>query len=563
MDKVITYKDIVDGISKSVPANGLQSVPDIEALIHQAFGALPVTAPNDIYLGGEPTPSEFPEIESWAGFSLNGMDPAQVLAAALSVFRGIPLWHSPEIMLNVQPPVMKAAIAAAAVVTMMNSNMIWDHASGQAHKLEDQIFRHVGRLAQWDEATVGGVFTYGGKGCLAYAVRTGLNRCSPGVSSKGFGINDKHPVVITSETSHYCIESICAQHNMGSVNVVRIPINNDGTINLEAYEKKLDELMGAGIPIAAIIASGGDTLNMAVDSPKAMREISRKVAAKHNLDYEPFLYLDTVVGWPWLTYANYDWQENPLKIPAALRERLESLGNTLGETAWCDAIGCDFHKIGFAPTTSSAFLIRNGAELQSIFKDKVAETQRNAYGQNFFQHASFEHSKSALPVVASWITLQTLGVNGLRAYLARMTEIGDLFRAELSRYGLELINQAGKGWAGVYWLNSKDGPKTYDDLLKAPDQAIADSNRRIANLERYLALGYDGGQRVLLRWIPQYRVPHSKRTAATLVVYPMAPSTTDEDVKRIAARIGEVAQKIAGTPAAKLPFTADMKHVPK
>ena len=67
---------------------------------------------------------------------------------------------------------------------------------------------------------------------------------------------------------------------MGRDAWLKIPTLPDGTISLEEYRNTLRDVMKRGVPIACVIASGGDTLNMAADSPAEMKKILEEEAGK-------------------------------------------------------------------------------------------------------------------------------------------------------------------------------------------------------------------------------------------------------------------------------------------
>lgn len=534
---------------------------DLTGLISQAFDSLPKPEANNAYLGD--TLNVEPDLSAWEHLPSKGGDRKKILAASLSVLHGQPRWFVPSVMHNVNPAPILDAVAASAVASVYNPNMLWDFVCAGVQTLERQLFRQMGTLAGWNEAQPDGVFTFGGKGCLTYAIRVGLNRSLPGVSSNGLG-GSKSPVVITSTSNHYTIDTACSLVGIGTKGVVRIPTVNGGEIDLDAYKKTIDDLMREGTPIACIIASGGNTLDMTVDPAVEMRKIADETASRYNLAYRPFMYMDAVVGWPWLSFKNYDWKRNHLGIPEALHGKLQKLGIGLAQVSACDAFGCDYHKTGLAPYISSAFIVRNAAELHSIFKDSVVETQRESYGNNFVQHHTIEHTRSATPSLSAWIALQNLGTDGLRSYLARMTEVGTAFQERLPAYGMEHVNKNGLGFAGVFWPRPDNGPKNYAELINAPDPIVEECNKRTFAIFDELAVPDHGEKPVVLRYLPQYSLTKSGLPAATIVVFPMAVATSNADIDELVEQIGQTAQRLSRPNAPIRAFRFNPpKHVPK
>lgn len=555
------YMQIADRIEQKLLDPAEKRRDDLVELIGKALDSLPKPSSHDAYLG-DPLSQE-PDLSAWEHLPQEGGDRIKVLAGGLSALHGQPRWHAPSVMHNVNPPPLLDTIAATTVASLYNPNLLWDFVSAGVHTLERQIFRQMGRLAGWKESQPDGVFTFGGKGCLTYAVRIGLNRCTPGISSHGLPTGKK-PVVVTSAANHYTIDTVCSLVGLGTEGCVRIPTKADDTIDILAYAETLDRLMADKTPIACIIASGGNTLDMSVDSPAEMRRIADDLGQKHGLTYKPFLYFDTVVGWPWLSFKDYDWSKNHLEISPALQPKLKTLGDRLAEVSVCDGFSCDYHKTGLAPYSSSSFVIRNAAELHSIFKDTVTELPRDSHGNNFVQHHTIEHSRSAGPSISAWIALQNVGVDGLRSYLARMTEIGTAFQTQLPQYGIEHINPHGLGFAGVFWPRAKNGPSDYAELLKATPEVLEASNKYTFALFDQLANPDDGSKPIMLRYLPQYRQSQSGLPAATIVIYPMALATTNADITELVEQIGKTATRLAEP---NVPFRAfrfnPPKHVPK
>ena len=534
---------------------------DLPNAIKEAFDYLPVVDESDTYLGSQLQAE--PDMSQWEMLPDQGHDRSTVLEAGMKTLHGQPRWHSPAVMHNINPAPILDTVAASAVVNTYNPNMLWDFVSAGGQATERQVLRQMGRMIGWEEAQPEGAFTFGGKGCLINAIRTGLNRCVKNAASEGLPAGPK-PVVISSVANHDCIATVCSLLGFGKKSWLKVPTLSDGSISLEHFRETVKEVMEAGIPIACIVASGGDTLNVAADSPVQMRKIMEEEAALAKLAYKPFLYFDTVVSWPWMTFKDYDWTSNPLEIKDSIAPKMKELGRRLGEAFTCDAIGADFHKTGLVAYQSSVFVIRNAAEYHSVYKDEVEELPRQPHGNNFIQHHTIEHSRSFAPVLSAWISLQNLGIGGLRSYLAHMTEIGSIFQEVLPQYDIEHVNPYGLGFAGVFWPKRKNGPKSYRELIKAEPEVVKSCNDFTFALFGELANPTDGEQSIVLRYLPQFDVSESGLPAATLVVYPMAVSTDIKQAYELAHLIGRKAQKMQTLKLVSnnLDYEAP-KHVPK
>ena len=528
--------------------------------IMQAFDVLPTVKEHDAYLGA-PLQAD-PDLSEWEILPDQGHERSKVLAAGVKTIHGQLRWHSPSVMNNINPTPLLDTVAASAIVNTYSPNMLWDFVSAGGQATERQVLRQIGRLVGWDEAQPEGAFTFGGKGCLINAIRTGLNRCVQNVASEGLP-NGPKPVVIASLSNHDCIATVCSLLGLGEKAWLKIPTLTDGSISLKHYREVLRDVMTKGIPIACIIASGGDTLDVSADSPLQMRKIMEEEAEKVKLSYKPFLYFDTVVSWPWMTFKDYNWELNPLEIKDNIAYKLREVGRRLSEANACDAIGVDFHKIGLVAYQSSVFVIRNAAEFHSIYKDKQEKLPRQPHGNNFIQHHTLEHSRSFAPVLSAWISLQNLGINGLRSYLAHMTEIGSIFQEVLPQYNIEHVNPYGLGFAGVFWPKRKTGPESFAHLIEASPETIKKCNDHTFALFGELAYPTDNARSIILRYVPQFQLSKSGLPIGTLVVFPMGISTTIELAHELAHEIGRKAQKIQSmaSPVNNLAYEAP-NHVP-
>lgn len=360
------------------------------------------------YLGSNKN-IDFSFVKEYENLPLDPKSTKDVLSGAMKYFQRSILWHSPEALQNVTPPPLLEAVSISTIANLYNLNLLWDYVSAGVQEAEQQIVRQISKLAGWTGDS-DGVFTYGGKGCFTYAIRIGLNRCCPQVTKQG--LSGAAPVVITTKFNHYIIESVCAWLGIGKDACIRIKTHEDETIDLHDLELVLNRVLSEKRPIACIILSGGSTINLNIDRVDAAQSIIEKVCSDFNLGYKPFIYFDTVVSWPWFFYKDYDFEKNDLGIPEEALSRIEKVSKLLHTSKYADAIGVDFHKIGFAPYNNSAFFVKNKSELHSVVSDAAVIRERALFDGNFLQHHTIEHSRSATPVMAAWTILQSLGVRG-------------------------------------------------------------------------------------------------------------------------------------------------------
>lgn len=467
---------------------------------------------------------------------------AGVLDNAMRFFQRLILWHAPQTLQNINPPSLLEAVAISTIANLYNPNLLWDYVSAGVQEAEQQIVRQISRLAGWKGNNSDGVFTYGGKACLTYAIRIGLNRCCPQATKQG--LSGIAPVVITSKFNHYIIESVCAWLGLGKDACIRVKTHIDETIDLSDFEDTLNKILSEKRPIACVILSGGSTINLNIDNVYNARRVMERVCSRFNLNYTPFIYFDTVVSCPWLFFKDYDFEKNEIKIPRNILPRIRKVKKLLEGTEYADAIGVDFHKIGFAPYNNSLFLVKKKSELHSVVNDTPIVRERGDFGNNFLQHHTIEHSRSAAPVMAAWTILQSLGVQGFQIYLVQMMIIGDIFRDILPKYGFELLNPQSLCYASIYYPIPPRGFKSYKEIFNGKLEDTNYATQYIYELSKYFSLGGDGSHNAIdVGFLKNLSKSKLGADMSALRIYPMSPHITADDANCLAKQLGEMKKK--------------------
>lgn len=484
---------------------------------------------------------DFSFAKKYENLPLNPQSASEVLSGAMNFFQRSILWHSPQALQNITPPPLLEAVAVSTVANLYNLNLLWDYVSAGAQEAEQQIVRQISKLVGWTGGS-DGVFTYGGKGCLTYAIRVGLNRCCPQATKEGIiGIS---PVVITTKFNHYIIESVCAWLGFGKDACIRVKTCTDETIDLDDLRDTLNKVLSEKKSIACIILSGGSTINLNIDRVDSARNIIEETCSSFNLSYKPFIYFDTVVSWPWMFYRDYDFKENKNKIPEEVLPRIRKVVELLRKAEFADAIGVDFHKIGFAPYNNSAFFVKNKTELHSVVSDTPITRERDVFGNNFLQHHTIEHSRSAAPVMAAWTILQSLGIEGFQMYLAQMMIVGDVFRSIMPKCGFELLNPQSLCYASVYYPIPPQGPKSFNEMS---DASLKDANyatQYIYELSKYFSLGgKDSLNPIDVGFLKNLQKSKLGADMSAIRIFPMSPHITAKEAERLSHQLGKMKEK--------------------
>lgn len=508
---------------------------DLIQQIRQCFGRLPNFIEEDDPFLGDPL-NDYSFLKDFESIPQGLGERTSILTAATSVLQGQIRWQSPATLHNITPPSMIDSVAISTIANLYNPNAIWDYVSAGVHQLEQQVVRQVSSLVGWTEGD--GCFTFGGKACLLYAIRIGINRCLPKASSEGLS-NKPSPLVITSAYNHYIIENVCSTLGLGAIACLRVPTSEIESINLGEFKRTLEDAFSKNRPVACIILSGGNTLHVTVDRLRDVVEIVDELREKYSIEYRPFIYFDTVVGWPWLFFKTYDFNDNPLQFSESTLSKLRSGVDLISAAFLADAIGVDFHKIGFCPYGTSLFLMKAAGELHSINRDAVAKQPRQQFGYNFVQQYTLEHSRSAAPILSAWVALQNTGVIGFQAYLGRLISVGEVFRSILPQFDFELLNPFSIGFASVYCPIQKGGEYSYRCLLEKPAEYIEKYNQYVYKLFQYIEGKHDDSSpRVVVRYLQKYRQASCGSWPAAITIYPMSPYSSIQKATELSYKIG-------------------------
>lgn len=464
-----------------------------------------------------------------------GRKTEEVMHGVADTLTGQLRWNSNAVLHNINPPLAIEAIAASCIANIYNPNPLWDFVSSGSQEMEKQVIRQMSRLIGWDAEEADGIFTFGGKGCLTYGVKLGLNRAIPEnpllglVSSTG-----KKPVVVSSDESHYSLDTVCSLLGIGTANSIRIPTDRYGSIKVDEFASVYNKLVDEGYPIAAIIANGGNTLNNGADDLSKMLPIIQERAK--DLGYCPYIHYDMVITWPWLFFQQYNDEENRLEIDKEVLIRIRKLSDIVASCRYADSVGIDFHKTGFTPYISSLFVIRNGAALHSIFRCSIQRLERKEYGNNFLQHHTIEHSRSSGSIFSAWAALQGIGVEGFQYYIANLMTVAATFRRELCMQGFECLNSFSWAFAGVFF-------PSYQGMSFSEVQTMTSTekvNNYVYCLFEFFYKGDHEYSKYVLGFLPQCGKTHSGMPISGLRVFPMSSSITSEKAVRISNELGKM-----------------------
>ncbi|GAG94980.1 unnamed protein product, partial [marine sediment metagenome] len=290
---------------------------------------------------------------------------------------------------------------------VFSPNLIEEEYSVNVAAAEVEAIAMSADFAGYDPGKANGIFTFGGLGTWLYAMKVGLTKAL-GKESRYTGIR-QDAQILTSEVSHFSKVNCADWTGLGMDNVREIPLNEDNSMNLDELAKALEECHEAGKPIGLITCTTGTTDAFGVDDVKGVVKVRDRFVAKFNPGYTPHVHADAVIGWAWMAFRNYDFDENPLGFSPELRDDLRSAAAKLRNNHFADSIGIDFHKTGYTSYVSSLFLLKNGDDFELLRRPAEEEAYLFHFGAYNPGEYSLESSRAASGALAAWANLKFFG----------------------------------------------------------------------------------------------------------------------------------------------------------
>lgn len=357
--------------------------------------------------------------------SQEGRDWKSVFDEFSNMFERCVIWQSPSAMINITPPSNIPSVAASCYSMMFNPNFATDESAGFLMSTEINAIRYLLQLVGWSNKS-SGIFTFGGTGTNLYALRLGIKNANPNCIVEG--INAKEYVIFTNEKSHPCHIDVAIWMGIPQKNIVVLPVNDNGTVNTKILYDKLCECVSNGKKIACIYLNGGTTNEGYIDPVKEVVEIRNNIVKKYNLHYSPYIHVDAVIGWSWLFFKKYDFKNNPLNMNEIEIKKIKKNVNSIKELKFADSFGADFHKTGFCPYVSSAFVVKNRKRLEQGWHCNYSDKSLMSHGEYTPFEFSLELTRSSIGPVSAYISLEIFGIEGYQKLMYNLFHSGEVVR---------------------------------------------------------------------------------------------------------------------------------------
>ena len=227
--------------------------------------------------------------------------------------------------------------------------------------------------------------------------------------------------IICSQQSHFVQKNASDWMGLGQDNIVHVRTDVDtNQMDLVHLEEILKDFTARKIPVALVVCTMGTTDASAFDPIGEVRKLMDRYPNPPEFG-KAILYGDAVVGWSWIYFKDYDFEKNPLEFSERVLPILKRNGQAMKELVHADAVGIDFHKVGWAPYVSSCFLYKNAEEFESLHQwggDAYLQV-RTPYNPMYY---TLEVSRTASGSLAGWATLKYFGKEGMQSILGGILE---------------------------------------------------------------------------------------------------------------------------------------------
>lgn len=458
-----------------------------------------------------------------------------VTAELVDHLSGMFIWGHPRSQINVIAAPTIPSVIGQLLPSIYNPNLCSEESSRRLALAEIEAISMTADLVGYDVAEAGGLFTFGGTGTLLYGVKIGLEKACPGTARRGLS---ERAVIVCSEQAHYATLSVADWLGIGQDQVVQIASSPENELRTCLLESQLRDLLKEGTPIAAIIATMGTTDAFGVDDLAAIHDIRDRLAEEFDLQAPPHLHADAVIGWAWSVFNDYDFDSNPLGFRPRTVRALASVARRIRHLGVADSLGVDYHKTGFCPYISSAFLVRNRDDLRLITRDETSMPYLFQSGQYHPGKFTLETSRSAAGPMAALANLRLFGKEGLRALLGHLVSMAEALRENLDGHAsTTVLNRGNHGPVTLFRVYPDDV-----DTFQMPDQERLEArfredllkhneyNRRLFELVQTDALKGEG---VVLSLTDCYRESDYGEPIVALKSYIMSPFSEESHIQSV------------------------------
>lgn len=197
--------------------------------------------------------------------------------------------------------------------------------------------------------------------------------------------------------------------------------------------------LSSGQIVSSIILNGGTTYGHVVDDILSFVKLRDRLVKEFSLSYRPHIHVDSVIGWAWLMFKDYDFDKNELGINLNALKKIQQQYIKIAQLKNADSWGVDFHKgVGCCPIDCTVVMINDTNDLNLISKKEGSVIDMHQLATEFSLNSpadyTLETSRSGGPPLAALASLCTLGKKGFQRNLANLVEQSLYTKELLSHY---------------------------------------------------------------------------------------------------------------------------------
>jgi glutamate/tyrosine decarboxylase-like PLP-dependent enzyme len=336
-------------------------------------------------------------------------------------------------------------------------------------------------------------------------------------------------------------------------NLVTIPSTRDNEMSLTDLEDYLRQAYAAGEKVAVVIATMGTTDAFGIDDLAAIVRLVDELVQEYQAP-RPHIHADAVIGWIWSVFRDYDFDANPLGFHARTLRSLDDSIKRLSHLHLADSLGVDFHKTGYTPYISSAFLAREREDLTRLSRHPEEMPYLYQFGQYRPGIYTLECSRAGGGALAALANMRLFGKQGFRVLIGHVVEMAAMLRERLEAYPfIEVLNDFNYGPVTLFrvypeGVAAKEAfrREVSDPACRRELEAHNDYNRRIFQMVHDRAMA---GRGVLLSWTTAYRHADYDSEAgppiAALKSFILSPWTDLAAVDMVARQVVEAREALA------------------
>lgn len=468
------------------------------------------------------------------------MSPEQLIEYMTYYFQNLPDWVNPGTMINVIPAVNLLSAAEADVAMLFNPNCAQDTYSGNLLVAELEVIKYMSDLIGWDWTQSTGIFTFGGTGTNLYATK--LMILNVDETSKQEGIDKGCYFSITSQNGHPCHYQVCDWLGLGSNTCIEASCAETGEMDFIATEKIIRENLDNGKIFLGFNLTGGSTNEMIIDSVEEVYSLREKIISDYNMTYRPMIHVDSVLGWVYLFFKDYSFDDNPAGFDGQTLAVLQSLWNKVRSFRYADTMGIDFHKTGFCPYITSLFVVKEKEKYFKLNPSKAYDLKTMKYGDYNPFYVSLEYSRSPNGPIAALSCLKSLGKNAFCELIGDLVMASLYFRELLkANPDIFVILPQSEGYATIFSLVPKGMQlKNVEDVKKLSESDINYiKEMNVSFGKKVLGDCVKRKRKFIFTASRSYVLPGTNIKIGALKAYPMSVYFDKNQAKQIAEELTE------------------------